>query len=121
MEELKIELPPSEFRPATTLRIYDGPAGVRIVDASTKCFPERRVACVAEPESENPLLRFDGFTGARLVAEVAQIVIERRHVPPAAKLCDECGQPMLPPGVTKRPNEYDHARGCPRAAKGAKA
>ena len=31
-------------------------------------------------------------------------------------LCRSCGQPMLPPGVVKRPNEYDHARGCPEAA-----
>lgn len=29
------------------------------------------------------------------------------------KLCDDCGQPMLPKGVKKRPNEYDHASGCP--------
>ncbi len=28
-------------------------------------------------------------------------------------LCLHCGQPMLPPGEVKRPNEYDHARGCP--------
>jgi hypothetical protein len=36
---------------------------------------------------------------------------------PAVKctLCRECGQPMLPPGETKRENEYDHARGCPLA------
>ena len=27
--------------------------------------------------------------------------------------CPDCGQPMLPPGETKRPNEYDHASGCP--------
>ena len=32
---------------------------------------------------------------------------------PAYELCPECGQPMLPPGEVKRPNEYDHARGCP--------
>lgn len=30
-----------------------------------------------------------------------------------ATLCPGCGQPMLPKGVTKRPNEYDHAHGCP--------
>jgi hypothetical protein len=29
--------------------------------------------------------------------------------------CKECGQPMLPPGVKKLPNEYDHASGCPLA------
>lgn len=29
-------------------------------------------------------------------------------------LCTDCGQPMLPPGETKRPNEYDHASGCPQ-------
>ncbi len=27
--------------------------------------------------------------------------------------CKDCGQPMLPKGAAKRPNEYDHARGCP--------
>jgi len=27
--------------------------------------------------------------------------------------CVGCGQPMLPEGVVKRPNEYDHAHGCP--------
>lgn len=27
--------------------------------------------------------------------------------------CADCGQPMLPLGETKRPNEYDHASGCP--------
>lgn len=31
----------------------------------------------------------------------------------AAGKCPECGQPMLPTGEAKRPNEYDHARGCP--------
>ena len=29
--------------------------------------------------------------------------------------CDECGQPMLPRGVKKKPNEYDHARNCSKA------
>lgn len=29
------------------------------------------------------------------------------------KLCRFCGQPMKPKGVRKKPNEYDHARGCP--------
>lgn len=33
--------------------------------------------------------------------------------PKAALLCLGCDQPMLPPGVEKRPNEYDHAQGCP--------
>ncbi len=28
--------------------------------------------------------------------------------------CSECGQPMLPKGAVKRPNEYDHAQGCPK-------
>lgn len=28
-------------------------------------------------------------------------------------LCPECSQPMLPPGVEKKPNQYDHASGCP--------
>jgi hypothetical protein len=31
----------------------------------------------------------------------------------ADKLCPDCDQPMLPAGMVKRPNEYDHARGCP--------
>ena len=31
--------------------------------------------------------------------------------------CKECGQPMLPKGAKKRPNEYDHAQGCPLAPK----
>lgn len=31
------------------------------------------------------------------------------------KTCHECGQPMKPRGVKKRPNEYDHASGCPYA------
>lgn len=30
------------------------------------------------------------------------------------QFCPECGQPLLPPGVEKRPNEYDHAQGCSR-------
>ena len=33
------------------------------------------------------------------------------------KLCWFCGQPLLPKGVRKRPNEFDHAQGCPRARK----
>lgn len=28
-------------------------------------------------------------------------------------MCRHCGQPMRPKGVPKRPNEYDHAQGCP--------
>lgn len=31
--------------------------------------------------------------------------------------CHLCGQPMLPEGVRKRPNEYDHAQGCPYSRK----
>lgn len=31
-------------------------------------------------------------------------------------MCPDCDQPMLPLGEIKRRNEYDHARGCPRAA-----
>lgn len=27
--------------------------------------------------------------------------------------CPGCDQPMKPKGVKKRPNEYDHAQGCP--------
>ena len=34
----------------------------------------------------------------------------------SAEACPECDQPMLPAGEVKRPNEYDHARGCPRTA-----
>jgi hypothetical protein len=44
-------------------------------------------------------------------------VVSPRHrckdVRPLAQLCESCGQPMLPPGEMKRPNEYDHAQGCP--------
>ncbi len=29
------------------------------------------------------------------------------------RLCEHCGQPMLPEGEVKKPNEYDHAHGCP--------
>lgn len=32
-----------------------------------------------------------------------------------ARLCKHCGQPMRPKGVAKKPNEYDHASGCPDA------
>lgn len=35
------------------------------------------------------------------------------------ELCPDCEQPMLPAGVTKRPNEYDHASGCPREPRAA--
>lgn len=28
-------------------------------------------------------------------------------------LCPGCNQPMLPAGEIKKPNEYDHAQGCP--------
>jgi len=34
---------------------------------------------------------------------------------PSAELCSHCGQPMLPDGIKKLPNEYDHAAGCPLA------
>ena len=34
-----------------------------------------------------------------------------------AKLCRFCGQPMKPKGVRKRPDEYDHAHGCPYSRK----
>ena len=33
--------------------------------------------------------------------------------PQKERRCEECGQPMLPKGVKKLPNEYDHAQGCP--------
>ena len=41
------------------------------------------------------------------------------------KLCPDCGQPMLPKGQKKKPDFFDHARGCPRVlakrrAKGGK-
>ena len=36
---------------------------------------------------------------------------------PIDKLCPGCDQPMLPKGVKKRPNEYDHAQGCPYGPK----
>jgi hypothetical protein len=36
---------------------------------------------------------------------------------PTPKPCLHCGQPMRPPGVPKRPNEYDHAQGCPYGRK----
>src|SRR5688500_19787716 len=29
--------------------------------------------------------------------------------------CEACGQPMLPKGAVKKPEELGHARGCPRA------
>jgi hypothetical protein len=35
---------------------------------------------------------------------------------PAELICRDCGQPMLPAGVVKKPNEYDHASGCPQDA-----
>lgn len=31
------------------------------------------------------------------------------------KLCRYCGQPIKPKGVKKKPDEYDHAQGCPYA------
>ncbi len=31
------------------------------------------------------------------------------------KLCTYCGQPMRPWRVKKKPNEFDHASGCPAA------
>jgi hypothetical protein len=34
------------------------------------------------------------------------------------KLCPECGQPMLKKGQRrKHPDNYRHARGCPKASK----
>lgn len=33
----------------------------------------------------------------------------RKHAPD----CAQCGQPMLPVGVKKEINQYDHASGCP--------
>lgn len=38
-----------------------------------------------------------------------------RYVLAEVEPCDACGQPMLPPRARKRPNEYDHASGCPLA------
>lgn len=40
-----------------------------------------------------------------------------QHGIPAHSLCEFCQQPMLPPGVVKKKNEYDHASGCPAANK----
>lgn len=37
------------------------------------------------------------------------------------KTCRLCGQPMKPKGVRKRPNEYDHAQGCPYRRRSNKA
>jgi hypothetical protein len=33
------------------------------------------------------------------------------------KLCELCGQPMKPKGVKKKPNEFDHASGCPNGGR----
>lgn len=33
---------------------------------------------------------------------------------PHPTTCPDCGQPLLPPGTVKKPNEYDHASGCPQ-------
>jgi hypothetical protein len=33
------------------------------------------------------------------------------------KVCPICNQPVLPIGVIKQENEYDHASGCPEAGK----
>ena len=33
------------------------------------------------------------------------------------KLCKHCGQPMKPKGVKKKPDEFDHATGCPYSPK----
>ena len=34
------------------------------------------------------------------------------------KLCEACGQPMLKKGQRRRhPEDYRHARGCPRASR----
>lgn len=43
----------------------------------------------------------------------------RKSMPGRERLCKECDQPMLPNGVTKLPNEYDHAQGCSMAVTGA--
>lgn len=37
------------------------------------------------------------------------------------KLCNDCGQPMLPKGEKKRSGEYDHASGCPQVIKRSRA
>lgn len=41
----------------------------------------------------------------------------RSRTPKVPPFCKECGQPLLPKGVKKLPNEYDHASGCPVATK----
>ena len=38
---------------------------------------------------------------------------EPSRTEPRYKLCRFCGQPMKPKGVKKKPDEYDHAQGCP--------
>ena len=35
----------------------------------------------------------------------------------AWKKCRGCGQPMLPKGRKKKPDEFDHAQGCPMEGK----
>jgi hypothetical protein len=47
--------------------------------------------------------------------QVPSELLDMVNKPMEAKLCRLCGQPMLPKGVKKKPNEYDHARGCPYA------
>lgn len=41
------------------------------------------------------------------------IIIDGRR----CKLCRYCGQPMRPKGARKKPDEWDHAQGCPYARK----
>lgn len=48
--------------------------------------------------------------------ELRKLVAEER-TGIAPKLCRFCGQPMKPKGVPKRPDEYDHAQGCPYSRK----
>lgn len=90
----------------------------RIVDAMNNIGPLR--ARVAELEA---------ICSVPLVDDLGNSPIESSGSEPASKetgpfvvvqnprpneACTDCGQPMLPPGEVKRPNEYDHARGCPR-------
>lgn len=57
------------------------------------------------------------MNGGKFGVEAGTVVlgIRRRTVigSPRISVCPECDQPMLPPGEVKRPNEYDHANGCP--------
>lgn len=53
-----------------------------------------------------------------LLAQMSPLrAVDMKRKNPAAvalgRLCRFCDQPMRPKGTPKRPNEYDHAQGCP--------